>query len=519
MKKIIYTQVHRLLFFCLAATLMLMSACKKNMVSPAPVITNVRNYAASPNDTIVNTVTAGQWVVVVGRNLSGVFQAYFGSTPASINSTFFSDTCIVIQIPSIQFQLVPRNKVNVITLVNEGGTANFEINITGMPLISRVKNAAASPNDTILKSIVPGQLINIIGFNLKTATNISFQGISADLTNVAYTDSSVTVRVPAVLSGGDASLANTISYTTIYGAGSFPIKIIGPPIITNISYEIPKQGDIVYIYGNNFISVKNLSFAGTPITSYTVLADTIIKFTAPTLSNDGGPAVIETPVGTFTTAYKVNDVNFINNGGVGIIANMEWGDYFGYAWWGGGILDSSDPNSGWPSYDADFGVGLGMYIELKSNILDGGAGDDGNAIRIGDAKSGWVPAANLNDPGNSWALKFEINVAKPWNGGTICIKSTNGDYMARYEPWKISSSKTTSFTTKGWQTVTIPLSAFRKTDATLGDGKGSSITKISDMLDATSGNGNLTVYIHNYSTAATETGFDAGFDNFRVVKR
>lgn len=520
MKKIIYTQVHRLLFFCLAATLMLMSACKKNMVSPAPVITSVRNYAASPNDTIVKTVTAGQWVVVIGKNLGGVFQASFSSTSAKINSTFLSDTCVVIQIPSIPFQLVPRDKVNVITLVNEGGTANFAINITGTPIIARVKNAAASPNDTILKSIVPGQLINIIGFNLKTATNISFQGIAADLTNVAYTDSSVTVRVPAVLSGGDASLANTISYTTKYGAGSFPIKIIGPPIITNISYEIPKQGDIVYIYGNNFISVKNLSFAGTPITSYTVLADTIIKFTAPTLSNDGGLVIIETRAGTFTTAYKVNDVNFINGGGVGIIGNMEWGDYFGWPWWGGNVsLTSSDPNSGWPSYNTDFGVGLGMYMEYKSDILNADAGNDGNAFRMNDAKSGWVPTANLGDPGTGWALKFEINIHKPWNGGTLCMKSSNGDYIARYEPWQITSSKTKPYTTIGWQTVTIPLSSFRAKDANLGEGKGTSITKVSDLLDPSSKNGGLLLYIHNYGTAPTATSFDGAFDNFRIVKR
>jgi hypothetical protein len=518
MKKIILYNFHFFLLLCIIAGAILLPGCRKDKTETnPPSITYLRNYAASPNDTVLQSVSAGQWVVVVGKNLSRVSQVYFSTISATINSTFFSDTCIVIQIPSIPFQLVPRDKVNVITVVNENGTANFEVNITGAPIISHIRNTAASPNDTIVKSVVPGQRINIVGFNLKNPTNIAFQGIAADLTKVAYTDSSVLVNVPAELAGGDASLANTISYTTKIGTISFSIKIIGPPIITGISYEIPKQGDSVYIYGNNFISVKNLTFAGTPVNSYEVLTDASIGFKAPSLSNDGGPVVIETRSGTFTTAYKVNDVNFINGGGVGILANMEWGDYFGYAWWGGGILNSSDPNSGWPSYNPDFGVGLGMYIELKSNILNGGAGDDGNAIRIGDAK--WVPEANLNDTGNGWALKFEINVPKPWNGGTIIIKSTGSDYKARYEPWQISSSKTKSYTTKGWQTVTIPLSEFRKTDATLGDGKGASITKISDLLDAASGKGNLTVYIHNYGTGATETSFDGAFDNFRVVKR
>lgn len=519
MKKILLHNIHSFLLLCIVASAILLPACRKDKTETnPPSITYLRNYAASPNDTVLPTVSAGQWVVVVGKNLSRVSQVYFGTIPATINSTFFSDTCIVIQIPSIPFQLVPRDKVNVITVINESGTANFEVNITGVPIISHVRNSAASPNDTILKSVVPGQLINIVGFNLKNATNIAFQGIVADLTNVVYTDSSTIINVPAVLSGGDASLANTISYTTKIGTSSFSIKIIGPPIITSISYEIPKVGDIVYLFGNNFISVNNLTFAGTPITSYTVLADTIIKFTAPALSNDGGPVVVETRAGIFTSAYKVNDVNFINGGGVGILGNMEWGDYFGWPWWGGANLTSSDPNSGWPSYNADFGVGLGMYLELKSPVLNGGA-SSGDAIRINDAKSGWVPAANLTDSGNNWALKFEINVAKPWKGGTICIKSTNGAYIARYEPWQISSTKSISFTTKGWQTVTIPLSAFRAKDATLGEGKGVSITKVSDLLDPALGNGNLMVYINNYSTAATETSFDAGFDNFRVVRR
>ena len=518
MKKILSYHIYTLLLLCIAAGIVLLPSCQKENNDP-PSISYVRNYAPSPDDTILNSVNANQWVVLIGKNLGGVKQVLFGSTPATINSTFFSDTCVVIQIPDIQFPLIPRDKVNIITVVNDHGIANYEINVTGTPIISYVKNSAAAPNDTIVNSVVSNQLITIIGYNLKDATSIAFQGIAADLTNAVYTDSSVTVRVPAELSGGDASLVNMISYTTNVGSGNFSIKIIGPPIIRSISYEIPKQGDSVYIYGNNFISVMNLSFAGTPITSFKVISDAAIGFAAPSLSKDGGNVVIETRAGTFTTAYKVNDINFINGGGVGILGNMEWGDYFGYAWWGGANLTSSDPNSGWPSYNADFGVGLGMYLQYKSNILNPDAGNDGNAIRINDSKSGWLPAQNLNDPGTNWALKFEINVAKPWNGGTLCIKSKNGDYMARYEPWQISSSKTISYTTKGWQTVTIPLSEFRKKDATLGEGKGVSITKVSDLLDPASGNGNLLIYIHNYSTAATATSFDAGFDNFRVVKR
>lgn len=519
MKKIIDIYVHRLLLACFAATLMLMSACEKDTIDP-PVITSVRNYAASPNDTVVHTIQTGQWVVLIGRNLGGVTQVYFGSIPATINSTFFTNESIVVQLPDIPFQIVPAEDLNIVTAISEGGIATFDINITGDPIISYVRNYEDSPNDTVVNVLYPGDQINIVGYNLEDATEISFQGILADLTNVVYTDTSAIVQVPADLSGSDASKANTITYTTKVGVGTFAIKIVGPPVISTVSYEIPKEGDQVYLYGYNFVSIESLTFAGVAITSYEVsLDESTIGFAAPALTQSG-PVEITTLAGSFTTAYNVNDVNFINGGGVGIIGNMEWGDYFGWPWWGGNVtLTSSDPNSGWPSYNADFGVGLGMYLQYKSDKLDGGAGDDGNAIRMNDAKSGWVPTENLNDPGTSWTLKFEINVAEPWKGGTLCIKSKNSDYIARYEPWRISSSKAISYTTQGWQTVTIPLSEFRAKDASLGEGKGASITKVLDLLDPATGNGNLTLYIHNYGTAATETAFDAAFDNFRVVKR
>lgn len=512
MKKILSYNIYTLLLLCIAAGLVILPSCQKENNDP-PSISYVRNYAASPNDTILNSVSANQWVVLIGKNLGGVTRALFGNTPATINNTFFSDTCIVIQIPEIPFQSIPRDKVNMITVVNEHGVANYEINVTGAPIVSYVINADVAPNDTILRSVVPNQLVTIIGFNLKNATNIEFQGVAIDLTNAVYTDSSVTVRVPADLTGGDASMVNMIRYTTNIGNSLFGIKIIGPPIITRFSYEVPKEGDSVHIYGNNFISVLSLTYNGTPIPSYKVISEDVIGFAAPAFSKDGGNVAIETKSGTFTTAYKINNINFINAGGIGILGNMEWGDYFGWPWWGGNTtLTSSDPNSGWPSYNADFGVGTGMYMEYKSDILDGGAGNDGNTLQMNNAKSGWVPTGNLNDAGTAWALKFEINVKKPWNGGTLCIKTDKSNYIARYEPWKISSSKTKAYTTPGWQTVTIPLSEFRLTD-------GTSITKVSDLLDPGSANAMLKLYIHNYGTAPTATSFDAAFDNFRIVKR
>ena len=129
----------------------------------------------------------------------------------------------------------------------------------------------------------------------------------------------------------------------------------------------------------------------------------------------------------------------------------------------------------------------------------------------------WIPTANMNDPIANYAFKFEVSIPQPWNGGAIDIVSGDETYICRWEPWQISTATTAAFTTKRWVTVTVPFTEFRKTDATLGDGRGPSMTKFADLLGP-SGNSGCKVYIHNYSTSATATGFYGAFDNLRVVK-
>jgi hypothetical protein len=154
---------------------------------------------------------------------------------------------------------------------------------------------------------------------------------------------------------------------------------------------------------------------------------------------------------------------------------------------------------------------------LQRGILSGGEGNTWSNYAILMNAVQWVPAANMNDPIDNWAFKFEVNIPQPWNGGTIDIQSSDATYIARWEPWQTSVTATTPYTTKGWKTITIPFSMFRKTDATLGEGKGASMTKFADLLGP-SGNSACTVYLKNYSASDTPTGFYGAFDNLRVVK-
>jgi hypothetical protein len=406
-------------------------------------------------------------------------------------------------VPSIPFQLVPVDKRNEIMVISDGGTATFQIDIVGPPIITHVRNFADSPNDTLVNQIVPGQTINLVGFNLRKATEISFQGIVADLGEIVYTDSSAIIQVPIDLSGGNASLANKIAYTTIYGSVTFSIKIIGPPVVTRISNEVPLEGDSVFLYGDNLTAVQSLTFAGATISSYKLSADgTSIGFVSPALTQSG-PVVITTDGGEFTTAYNVNDV--VSGG----ISNFEWSGPFQWAWWGGANLECGNPSSSWPPFNPDFPGNPSQYLVLKTNPMNSGDGADwSSAIRMENVQ--WMPAENLSDPMDQWVIKFEMNVPDDWNGITITIATSNGSAY-RYEPWKTPTGSI-PFTTKGWQTIVIPLSSFRASDGT-----GSPVTSLINLLGS-GGTSNMFLIMKNYGASLSATGFNGAFDNFRVIK-
>lgn len=519
MKKLIFKNTVSWSLLAAIMAVLVMSCEDENEASSPPVLTEVRNYAASPNDTLVTTLTTGQWVVLIGKHLKGVSQVYFGSIPAEANNTLFTDGSIVVQVPSIPFESVPSDRVNEITVVNSKGSSTFTIGIIGAPLITHVRNGEDTPNDTIVNSVFQGQQVNIVGYNLKNATEISFQGVAADLANIVYTDTSVIVKVPDNLSGSNASLAHTISYTTAIGTSHFAIKIIGPPLILFVSNENPIEGDSVFLFGDSFLGIQNLTFAGETISDYFVSEDaTLIGFVVPALTQSG-PVEITTLSGVFTTAFKVNDIT------TGAISNFEWDGLFNWDWWGGANLSVADAskNEGWISVFPEYNGNNGKFLTLHTGVLASGGGADWNtAVRITNSDAGvpwFTSTSSLEDEASEWALKFEFNVPEDWEGASLCIKTSNANYMVRYEPWQISPTKTQPVKTEGWTTLTIPLNAFRTNDTAQGDGKGTPATKVKDLFNMGSTSGVLLIYVHNYGSEDTETVFHAAFDNFRVVKR
>ena len=369
----------------------------------------------------------------------------------------------------------------------------------GAPVITSVRNYAASPADTLVSFITTGQRVVLIGHHLRDALQISFNGVPATVSSIMFSDTSATVLVPDVIPfpSVPAESLNTIRYVTKQGATTFTFGIVAPPpTIGSISNENANAGDSVYISGLNLFFINKITFAGTSITNYRVAGDgTSIGFVVPALSQSG-PVVIDTKSGIVSTTFNVNDST------TGVLCNFDNINSFS---WGTGTDNSS----------VNFPGNRGYYAVLNNDVLP--AGDDTwwnwqRSINTGDQVQ-WLPVDSLSVPVDQYAVKFEINVPGPWSGTSIyVVKDNSSAYMARYEPWQNADGTVRPFTKKGWHTVTLPLSGFRASD-----GKGDVAASLTTLLGSTA-KGSINIHTKNFTASPSASGLKAAIDNIRLVK-
>src|SRR5688572_16815338 len=147
MKKILNHRLHLPLFIMIVA---LFSACKKDVEKP-PVISEVRSYVATPNDTVINSlivndlITDGQWVVISGQNLQNAIQIKFNGVSASFNGTLFASNNAVVRIPTILFSTIDTTKLYTIEYTTTGGSTIFSFKLgPGAPAITAISNVFAN---------------------------------------------------------------------------------------------------------------------------------------------------------------------------------------------------------------------------------------------------------------------------------------------------------------------------------------------------------------------------------------
>jgi len=375
-------------------------------------------------------------------------------------------------------------------------------NNEGQPVISQIRAIAPAPNDSILKKAGPGQWIVIQGANLAGATQILFNGYPATFNSALFSPNNAVVLIPAdmpfaTLKPDDL---NTIKLFTPAGSVTYAFPIEPPaPVIVAMSNEYAAAGTKVTILGNNFFYIDKVVFPG-GITAATGIVSNasgnLLEVTVPAGITTGGTIQVVNRYGTGTSLLLFNDFT------TGVLQNYD--NVSNYDWGAGNSNSSAYPGN------------HGYYGVIKATGVSGGDFGWWNGDRSVNTKSvHWVASENLSQPLSNYAVKFEINITKPWKNGTLFIlKDYSWNFVARLEGWKKPDGTSADFTTTGWQTVIVPLNYF-KSKANGQDGTGDPAASMSALLG--SGSGSFHMFFVNPGTT-TVTDFEAAVDNFRVVK-
>jgi hypothetical protein len=214
-------------------------------------------FIGSPTITSFSPAIAkhGDYVEIIGTNLTGVISVSFGGSPAS------------------SFIINSPNKITAV--VSSGASGDVQISKPEGPVIRKsgfiYNPPTLSPTITSFNPLTAGTgiLVNITGVNLDRTTVVSFGGTLAS-SFVINSSTSVTAIV------GSGSSGN-IDITTASGTTSLSgFTFSSAPLITSFSPSAARAGASVVITGLNFNGATTVSFGGNPATSFAVVSPTSI---------------------------------------------------------------------------------------------------------------------------------------------------------------------------------------------------------------------------------------------------
>ncbi len=330
------------------------------------------------------------------------------------------------------------NKTLLILLVAVGGIftscTKEDDESTGTPSISYVRITRPESSDSLLIGAGQGQLIAIVGNNLKNTVQVWFNDQQARLTPTYITNTSLLVVVPSQI-----PIAVNNKVKLIFKDGSqllydFEVQI-SEPVINGMVSEFVNVNDVATIRGNYFYEPLTVKFAGG------------VTGTLVSVSANAQEIQVRIPAGaqpgqiTITTNFGETKSNFwFRDNRNLLIHNDPW-----TGWWGqGNVVSATDPLAI-----------SGNFTRIKQNI-----GAWAWTEWIGGKEDALATSHNLPDDAvlnpDKYNLKFEINTLKPFNGNRIkiMIGQVNGpDPNWDTEPYYWEPPFNTGGT---WQTVVIP---------------------------------------------------------------
>ena len=327
------------------------------------------------------------------------------------------------------------NKILLILLMTAGVLSVFNSckkeESEGTPSIDYVRITRPESSDSLLVSAGQGQLIAIVGNNLKNAVEIWFNDQKAQLTPTYITNTSILVAVPSQI---PLSVNNTMKIVFKNGyelKHNFTVDI-SEPLVSMMDLEYVKEGEVAVIRGDYFYAPLTVTFTGDVQGQVENLTDQEIQVRVPAGALPG-PVTVKTNFGETESEFWFRDNRNM------LIHNDPW-----TGWWGqSNVKPATDP----------LAIN-GNFTRITQNI-----GAWGWTEWIGGKEDALATSHNLPDEAvlnpEKYNMKFEINTLKPYNGNRIkfMIGQVNGpDPNWDSEPYFWEPP----FDTEGeWRTVTV----------------------------------------------------------------
>lgn len=245
--------------------------------------TEIYTYVAAPADPISpnqGPTSGGTTVFLTGVNLANATLVTFGGKPATILSN--TPTMITVIAPA-------GTGVVEVLITTAGGVSNPEYYYYIPAPILVSLSASAGP-------VAGGNTITLKGYNLSTATSVSFGGNTA--TPTIINDGEISVTVPAGVSSGTVNVSvTTVGGTTVW----FNYQYVDAPTITSLS---PTSGSIsggttVTIFGTNLSTTTSVTIGGV-LAAFGVINSTTLAVITPSNTAGSVDIVITTLGGSAT---------------------------------------------------------------------------------------------------------------------------------------------------------------------------------------------------------------------------
>lgn len=340
------------------------------------------------------------------------------------------------------------NKIILILLMLVGVVSTFisckKEESSGTPYIEYVRITRPESSDSLLVGAGQGQLIAIVGENLKDAVEIWFNDQQSRLTPTYITNNSILVTVPSQI---PATVNNKLRILFKNGFElfhDFQVQI-SKPVVSSMLSEYVNEGDIAVINGNYFYDPVTVMFTGGVTGTVVERKDQQLRVQVPAGAQPG-PITVKTNFGEGTSTFWFRDNrNIIIDGDhFGTDAN---GNPTPEGWWGTYLVQNPNTANGDPM--AINGNYYRFKKATKAWAWDSPEVAGGPAANMPDHKNS-IPDDAIRNPAN-YNVKFEVNTLKPYNASRIMFniglqEQDNDAYI--WQP---------PYDTKGqWQTVTIP---------------------------------------------------------------